>query len=109
MTQRTYEAVVSIGALFGNAIDGWPVTACASCGERLAQCRLVGVMLGVWSVRAMRSPARSVEALRRQRQEAADKLAAGERWQETGLVFTTASGTGRDAANVRRCFRRALA
>jgi integrase len=38
-----------------------------------------------------------------------NKLAAGERWTETGLVFTTRLGTGRDAANVRRDLRRALA
>ena len=41
-------------------------------------------------------------------QKAADKLAAGETWQETGLVFTTSRGTAMDAANVRRDFRRAL-
>ena len=48
--------------------------------------------------------------LRKQRaQQAADRLAAGDRWQESGLVFTTASGSAMDAANVRRDFRRALA
>ena len=51
-----------------------------------------------------------VEALRSQRiQQAQDRLAAGERWTETGLVFTTAAGTGMNGANVRRDFRRALA
>ena len=51
-----------------------------------------------------------VEALRKQRaQQAQDRLAAGERWQETGLVFTTPARTEMDAANVRRDFRRALA
>ena len=43
------------------------------------------------------------------RAEAQDRLAAGERWTETRLVFTTAAGTGMNAANVRRDFRRALA
>ena len=44
-----------------------------------------------------------VDALRFQRvQQAKDRLAAGERWTETGLVFTTRLGTGTDAANVRR-------
>jgi hypothetical protein len=38
-----------------------------------------------------------------------DRLAAGEQWQDTGLVFTTALGCKMDAANVRRDFRRALA
>jgi integrase len=42
-------------------------------------------------------------------QQAADRLAAGERWRESGLVFTNALGTAMDAANVRRGFRRALA
>jgi integrase len=42
-------------------------------------------------------------------QQSADRLAAGERWQDTGLVFTTAFGSRMDAANVRRDFRRALA
>jgi integrase len=40
-----------------------------------------------------------VDALRVQRvQQAKDRLAAGERWTETGLVFTTRLGTGMDAA-----------
>jgi integrase len=42
-------------------------------------------------------------------QQAKDRLAAGERWTETGLVFTTRLGTGMDAANVRPDLRRALA
>jgi integrase len=50
-----------------------------------------------------------VDALRRQRaQQASERLAAGDRWDDTGLVFTTALGTAMDAANVRRDFRRAL-
>ena len=54
-------------------------------------------------------PERCIEALRKHRAlQAAERLAAGERWQETGLVFTTAVGTKMDAANVRRNFRRAL-
>lgn len=62
------------------------------------------------SKRTLALPARCVEALRKQRvQQAADQLAAGADWQSTGLVFATALGTGMDAANVRRDFRRALA
>ena len=50
-----------------------------------------------------------VDALRKQRaQQAADRLAAGEQWQDTGLVFTTALGSEMDVANVRRDFRRTL-
>ena len=55
------------------------------------------------SRRTLALPARCIEALRKQRaQQAADRLAAGERWRESGLVFTTALGTAMDAANVRR-------
>jgi integrase len=50
-----------------------------------------------------------VDALRGQRvQQAKDRLAAGEQWEETGLVFASYVGTGLDAANVRRDLRRAL-
>ncbi|HYN73713.1 MAG TPA: site-specific integrase, partial [Nakamurella sp.] len=62
------------------------------------------------SRRTLALPHRCVEALCRQRvQQAADRLAAGDKWRETGLVFTTSVGTEMDAANVRRDFRRALA
>jgi integrase len=62
------------------------------------------------SKRTLALPARCIEALRKQRvQQAADQLAAGAEWQETGLVFTTRLGTEMNAANVRRDFRRALA
>lgn len=55
------------------------------------------------SRRTLALPARCVEALRKQRaQQLADRLAAGERWQERGLVFTTSVGTKMLAANVRR-------
>jgi integrase len=61
------------------------------------------------SRRTLAIPARCVEALRKQRaQQLSDRLAAGERWQESGLVFTTALGSAMDAANVRRDLRRAL-
>jgi hypothetical protein len=43
----------------------------------------------------------------RRAQQDAERRAAGERWHETGLVFTTRLGTAMDAANVRRDFRRA--
>ncbi|MGH3885687.1 MAG: tyrosine-type recombinase/integrase [Pseudonocardiaceae bacterium] len=38
-------------------------------------------------------------------QQAADRLAAGQLWQNTNLVFCTTVGTALDAANVRRGFR----
>jgi integrase len=62
------------------------------------------------SRRTLALPGLCADALRAQRvQQAKDRLAAGERWTETGLVFTTRLGTGMDAANVRRDLRRALA
>lgn len=55
------------------------------------------------SRRTLALPARCVEALREQRaQQVVDRLAAGEAWQDTGVVFTTSLGTEMDAANVRR-------
>ena len=62
------------------------------------------------SRRTLALPERCTEALRGQRgQQVADRLLAGGRWQETGLVFTSLAGTEMNAANVRRDFRRALA
>lgn len=61
------------------------------------------------SRRTIALPARCVDALRKQRaQQSAERLVAGDGWEDSGLVFTTARGTGMDAANVRRDFRRAL-
>ncbi|MGH3798047.1 MAG: site-specific integrase [Pseudonocardiaceae bacterium] len=58
------------------------------------------------SRRTLALPLQAVTALRAHKaQQARDRLAAGELWQETGLVFTTTVGTGLDAANVRRGFR----
>lgn len=61
------------------------------------------------SKRTLALPELCLEALRRQRvQQAAERLAAGDQWHDSGLVFTTALGSAMDAANVRRDFRRAL-
>jgi len=38
--------------------------------------------------------------------QAEERLLAGERWRETGLVFTTSLGAALDAANVRKMFKR---
>jgi integrase len=58
------------------------------------------------SRRTLALPLRCVNALREhhKRQEE-DKAEAGEDWQATGLVFTSAVGTALDAANVRRGLR----
>lgn len=62
------------------------------------------------SRRTLALPARCADALRRQRvQQAEDRLAAGETWTDTGLVFTSRVGTAMDPSHVRRDFRRALA
>jgi integrase len=48
----------------------------------------------------------TVEALRHQRaQQARERLQAGPRWQDHGLVFTTRTGTPLHAYNLRRSFR----
>ncbi len=54
-------------------------------------------------------PSVVVEALRRHRnRQRQEKLLAGTRWRETGLVFTTSIGTGIDAGYVWRHFQRTL-
>jgi hypothetical protein len=58
------------------------------------------------SRRTLALPARCVTVIREQvDQVAALKAAAGDNWQEHGLVFPTRAGTEADAANVRRAFR----
>jgi integrase len=55
------------------------------------------------SKRTITMPAPVVQALRaRRRVQAAERLAAGPRWFDTGLVFTTAPGTPINDRNLRR-------
>jgi integrase len=62
------------------------------------------------SRRTLAMPHRCVTALRRHAEEQRqDQAAAGARWHDTGLVFTTSLGTALDAANVRRAFRAVVA
>lgn len=64
----------------------------------------------VKSRRTLELPLRCRGALRAHRtQQLQDRLAAGLVWAATDLVFTTSRGTGLDAANVRRAFRRVVA
>ena len=57
--------------------------------------------------RASPSPQLAVEALRAWSDSQADeRLAAGERWQDTGLVFTNHPGAALDSGNVRKMFKR---
>jgi integrase len=59
------------------------------------------------SRRTLGLPAVAVQALRAwQDSQAGERLAAGDDWQDTGLVFTTHHGAALDAANVRMMFKR---
>jgi len=59
------------------------------------------------SRRTLGLPAAAVQALRAwSGSQAGERLAAGERWQDTGLVFTNHLGAALDAGNVRKMFKR---
>ncbi len=61
------------------------------------------------SRRTLALPQRCVDALAELRdRQAAERDEAGQRWHETGLVFTTRYGTALRPDNVRRDFRRAI-
>ena len=61
------------------------------------------------SRRTLALPDRCVRLLRQHRlDQDADRLSAGDKWLEHGLVFATSIGTPMDAPNVRRDFRAAL-
>ncbi|GAB3456791.1 site-specific integrase [Kineococcus endophyticus] len=62
------------------------------------------------SRRTLALPQRCIEALHAQReQQHCDRVMAGARWVETGLVFTSKVGTPLDPSHVRRDFRAAIA
>src|SRR5215467_4094999 len=59
------------------------------------------------SRRTLGLPAAAVQALRAwSASQAEERLAAGQRWQDTGLVFTNHLGAALDAGNVRKMFKR---
>jgi integrase len=59
------------------------------------------------SRRTLALPAAAVQALHAWTDcQASERLAAGEQWQDTGLVFTTCHGAALDAGNVRKMFKR---
>ena len=59
------------------------------------------------SRRTLGLPAVAVQALRAWSEgQAREQLAAGEDWQDTGLVFTNHLGAALDAGNVRKMFKR---
>ena len=62
------------------------------------------------SRRTLGLPATAVQALRAwSGSQAGEQLAAGQGWQETGLVFTSHAGAALDAGNVRKMFKRICA
>jgi integrase len=59
------------------------------------------------SRRTLGLPVAAIQALRAwARSHAGERAAAGEAWQDTGLVFTTHHGAALDAGNVRKMFKR---
>ena len=59
------------------------------------------------SRRTLALPQMAVEALRAlQESQAHERVLAEERWQDTGLIFTTHLGAALDAGNVRKMFKR---
>jgi integrase len=59
------------------------------------------------SRRTLALPKMAVEALRALRQsQQRERDLAGQRWQDTGLVFTTHLGAALDAGNVRKMFKK---
>ena len=68
------------------------------------------VDLAVIDWRTLRIPQIAVEALQDQvRRQAGERSAAGELWQEHGLVFTTTVGIAYESHNLRRDFRKVTA
>jgi integrase len=62
------------------------------------------------SRRTLALPRRCIDALERQwEQQQRDRVAAGGRWREHGLVFASKVGTALDPSHVRRAFRKAIA
>ena len=62
------------------------------------------------SRRTLALPAAAVQALRAWTgSQACERLAAGEAWHDTGLVFTSHRGAALDAGNVRKMFKRICA
>jgi integrase len=70
----------------------------------------VGPTKTAGSVRTVRLAPSALRALRgHQRAQKADHLAAGPRWQDTGLVFTSSTGRHLDPHNIRREWERLTA
>jgi integrase len=81
-------------------IDGQPVPLTSRCGGPSVD---GGETKTPKSRRTSALPAVCIDAVKRERvHQAQDRLAAGARWQDTGLVFASEVGTDMHPANVRR-------
>ena len=78
-------------------------------GER-GQVLLIGEPKTARSRRSLNMPTMVVDVLRAHRsRQLAERLKAGEHWQETGPVFTTTTGAPIDPSNLRRGFQKLCA
>jgi site-specific recombinase XerC len=99
--QQIYEKVFRQGHLRGlrelYRLLTWIAVLCgAVVAESLAERPVSAVAVGDLALAALKE---------RRAAQAADRLKAGEVWQESGLVFTTTIGTMLDQHNIRREFR----
>jgi hypothetical protein len=103
--------VRSAAADYRDPAGGGPCAAVGPCGPggRDSSCVAVGPGGDTETARSRRTLKRAriaVEALTaRKAIQAADRLKAGELWQDDDLVFTTATGVMLDQRNIRREFR----
>jgi site-specific recombinase XerD len=84
---------------------GIPFTA-ETLGQPRVRCGLTVTPRPEKSRRTLELPTQAAEALRTQHlRQARERLAAGTRWQDHGLVFASQVGTPLDASHVRRDFK----
>jgi integrase len=115
--EALYTVALAVGLRLGEALGLlWPAIDLenGTLTVRTALQRLNGTLQLVEpksasSRRTIALPQVAIEALRAHRtRQLEERLLAGERWQENGLVFTTAEGKPLDARNVFRGFQRLL-
>jgi integrase len=112
-----YSAALALGLRQGEALGlRWPdVDRDAGTIRVEQQLQRVDGVLGLVPLKTTSSrrplpiPDVIIERLRTHRaQQGAERLAAGSRWVETGLVFTTPTGGGLDGPSVTKSFQRLL-
>ena len=113
--EALYTVAVALGLRQGEALGlRWDDVDLANVKVRMQLQRINGklTLVPTKTARSRRTiplPEFAIAALRRHRtQQLQERLAAGEKWQEHGLVFTTTLGTPIDARNVTRWFHRIL-